>query len=332
MDKLSLLSEKIFQINSEEDFNSIAISLFQLHYQSNNVYNQYIQFLYPEFQATKVSHYMQIPFLPIELFKTQQIILSPYKALDYFSSSGTTKQQKSKHYIVDFSIYEQSFLKGFSLSWGDPSEYTILALLPNYLEQKHSSLIYMIKKLMDLSGSIDNGFYLYDYPSLVNKLIALEKQGKKSILFGVSFALLDLAESYPMPLSNTYIIETGGMKGKRKELIREELHLILKQSFHCDTIYSEYGMCELFSQAYLQKDQKFVSPPWMKILIRDIHNPLCIKENGSSGAINIIDLCNLYSCPFIATQDIGKNYLDGRFEVNGRLDQSDIRGCNLMVL
>lgn len=331
MQSLEKLSADFLYINSEDAFNEHALALFNIHYANNNVYRRYIDFLNPSFIASDIKHYSQIPYLPIELFKTQEVILQGYTPIDYFSSSGTTNSEKSTHHIVDFSPYENSFTHCFTKFWGNIEDYCILALLPNYMEQKHSSLIYMVQSLMEQSKHLDNGFYLNNHRELIEKLRTLENRKQKTILFGVSYALLDLTKSFPFSLKYTSVLETGGMKGRRKEMIREELHTHLCKGFDCTRIYSEYGMAELFSQAYLQ-EEGFVCPSWMKILIRNMHDPLAIEKTGKSGGINVIDLANIYSCPFIATQDIGKLHVDGSFEVLGRFDQSDVRGCNLLII
>lgn len=332
--QLEKLKKRIFEIQSEKEFNDLALDIFQLQWNHNPVYSRFVQCLKPGFKAGNVTHYQQIPFIPIDFFKTQEIVVEGYPVQEYFMSSGTTSQGaiQSRHYLCDLSLYEQCFSQAFRHFWGEPSDYVFLALLPNYLEQPHSSLIHMMKGLIAQSGQPESGFYLYDQDGLAARLQELESRGKKTMLWGVSYALLDLAESRPMPLKHTVILETGGMKGRRKEMLKEELHQVLCQAFHLDAIHSEYGMCELLSQAYSVGDGlRFQCPPWMKILIRQSQDPLCWEEEGRSGGINVIDLGNMLSCPFIATQDLGKLYPDGSFAVLGRFDNSDIRGCNLMV-
>lgn len=330
------LVPRIFKIQSEQDFNGLALALFRLHLEHNPVYRRFVHYLRPDLNPEEITHYSRIPFLPIDFFKTQKVFLDGFEARDYFMSSGTVSQGavQSRHYIADKGLYEQCFLKAFRLFWGDPQDYVFLALLPNYLEQPHSSLIAMMGKLIELSRAQhpESGFYLYDTRELAEKLKVLEAQGTKTMLFGVSFALLDLAENFPMPLQHTLVLETGGMKGRRKEMVKEELHRILRDAFQVSAIHSEYGMCELFSQAYSTgKDGRFRCPPWMKIIIRNSQDPLSLEKEGRTGGINVIDLGNIHSCPFIATQDLGKYHADGSFEVLGRFDNSDIRGCNLMV-
>lgn len=335
MHNTNLLIDEFLSIKNEDNFNDLSIKLFNLHFIHNPVYRQYILNLKPDFMPETINSYAQIPFLPIELFKTHKILLNNYTPIDFFKSSGTTSSNSSKHFIVDFSVYEKSFLKAFKLFWGEPEDYIILALLPNYIEQQHSSLVYMVEELIKQSNSDLSGFYLYNYEELYQKLTLIEKENKKCLLFGVSFALLEFAEKYKIRLKSTKVIETGGMKGRRKEIIREELHSTLSKAFMCDKIYSEYGMCELFSQAYMKEDGSFLSPPWMKVLSRQINNPLELTSNdgiGERGGINVIDLSNIYSCPFIATQDIGVVNGDGSFLIYGRFDSSEIRGCNLLYL
>jgi len=318
----------IFEL-SAENFNEMALSVFREQAQHVEIYQKFIQYL--SIDIKKITHYTQIPFLPISFFKSHKIIHSTKKEELIFSSSGTTGMTTSKHYVAKKQVYEQSFNTAFKHFFGDPKQYCILALLPSYLERKGSSLVYMTEQLIADSQHKKSGFYLYDYKNLAETLQNLEETGQKTILLGVSFALLDFAESHPMKLQNTLIMETGGMKGKRKELIREELHAILKKSFGLEKIHSEYGMTELLSQAYSKGDGIFECPPFMKILIADPSDPLHLLEKGKSGLINIIDLANIYSCSFLATNDLGKVHQNNTFEVLGRMDFSDIRGCNLLV-
>lgn len=249
-----------------------------------------------------------------------------------FTSSGTTGAKTSQHVVTDISLYEKSFLKAFEHFYGPVSHYCILALLPAYLEREGSSLVYMVDSLITKSRHSNSGFYLNNLDDLKKQLMLLQKKGQKTLLIGVSFALLDLAETMRFPLKNTIVMETGGMKGRRREMIRSELHQILKNAFGVEQIHSEYGMTELLSQGYSKGHGIFNCPPWMKVLIRDTEDPLSIQKSGKNGGINIIDLANLNSCPFIATQDLGKVHPNGSFEVLGRFDHSDIRGCNLMVV
>jgi len=270
--------------------------------------------------------------MPIEFFKTKEILSSLDPIQETFTSSGTTGLATSKHHVTDLSFYEYSFRNGFSKFYGNIEDYAVLALLPSYLERDGSSLIYMVNDLIEGSNHPDSGFYLDDYEALAKKIIELDSDGQNVILIGVTYALLDLIELQKFNLKNTIIMETGGMKGKRKEIIREELHQILSEGFGVPKIHSEYGMTELLSQAYSLGDGIFECPPWMDILIRDTEDPLTILEDEKTGGINVIDLANFNSCSFIATQDLAKKYADYSFEVLGRFDNSDIRGCNLMVL
>jgi phenylacetate-coenzyme A ligase PaaK-like adenylate-forming protein len=324
------LINSIFSIKNEKEFSSLALEVFHFQAKENKVYKTYLSHL--QISPSEIKEYSEIPFLPIEFFKTHQVLSSNKKPNLIFESSGTTGQQTSKHLVVSKSIYESSFLKSFSAFYENPEELCILALLPSYLERENSSLVYMMDHLIKMSKHKDSGFYLNNLEELSEILQKRNQDKRPALLLGVSFALLDLAESHYMPLSsNIKIMETGGMKGRRKEIIREELHSILKKAFHLERIHSEYGMTELLSQAYASADRKFHSPPWMKILIRDPYDPLTILPASQSGAINVIDLANIYSCSFIATSDLGRLHKNGSFDVAGRMDSSEIRGCNLMV-
>lgn len=323
-------TQRIFSIQNTIQFEEVALAIFNYQYQHNNVYHKFCDYLGKSVKT--VNQLTDIPFLPIEFFKSHQVVCGSKKPEAIFESSGTTQSQTSKHFVPDLSLYEQSYLKAFSLFYGPVENYCILALLPSYLERQGSSLVYMVNDLVKRSNHPDSGFYLHNLEELHHKLSYLEQKGTKTLLIGVSFALLDLAEQFPMPLKSTIIMETGGMKGRRKELIREELHLILTKAFGVQTIHSEYGMTELLSQGYSQGHGIFRSPPWMKILTRDSEDPLSFQMEGKTGGINVIDLANLHSCSFIATQDLGKTLPDDSFEVLGRFDNSDVRGCNLLVL
>ena len=323
-------TSKIFEISTQQEFESIALDVFRFQIEKNPVYRDFCEYLGRT--KNKVSSIKEIPFLPIRFFKSKKVVSSKNIEQSIFSSSGTTGQFTSKHYVTDIALYEKSYLKGFECFYGDVSDYCVLALLPSYLERSGSSLIYMVDDLIKKSNHRDSGFYLDEIDVLIEKLIRLDSQGKKVLLIGVSFALLDLVEKHQLNLKNAIVMETGGMKGRRKELIREELHEILKKGFGTKTIHSEYGMTELLSQAYSQGNGIFKTPPWMKILIRDTEDPLTLQEIGKTGGVNVIDLANINSCSFIATQDLGKKYNDESFEILGRFDNSDIRGCNLMVL
>lgn len=318
----------IFSIKTEGEFVKKTLEVFDFQYNNNKLYQQFCDYLHRN--PSNVTTLHEIPFLPIEFFKTHSVFCGNQLPEMYFSSSGTTGMATSKHFVKDISVYEESFRKGFEFFYGNIKDYIILALLPSYLERSGSSLVYMIDDL--IKENPESGFYLHNINELVHKLETLEQSGKKIILIGVSFALLDLVEKYSFRLKNTIVMETGGMKGRRKELIREELHQILKTRFSVQSIHSEYGMTELFSQAYSFSDGIFRSVPWMKILTRDPEDALSTYPNGKTGGLNIIDLANVHTCSFIATQDLGKTYPDGSFEILGRFDNSDIRGCNLLVL
>ncbi len=318
---------RIFNIKTDAEFNDFAINIFHYQYSNNPVYQEFVNFHLSN--INRIDHYSQIPFLPIEFFKTHKVLCNNCKTEKIFTSSGTTGSKVSRHYISSLNIYEQSFSTCFRLFYGDPEQYVILALLPSYLEQKGSSLVYMVEKLIEQSKNKDSGFYLNNYDELVEKLKVLRH--KKIILFGVTYALLDIAENYELDLANLIILETGGMKGRRKEIIREDLHQVLCERFNLQNIHSEYGMTELLSQAYSKGKGVFETPPWMKILIRDTNDPKTILGSGVTGGINMIDLANIYSCSFIATQDLGRIQSNGTFEILGRFDESDIRGCNLLV-
>mgnify|MGYP000845257944 FL=1 len=320
----------IFKTHNISDFEKLSLDIFRFQATHNLVYNQYLNLLNIDVEA--IQKINKIPFLPIQFFKSHKIFSSREKHQKIFLSSGTTGSIQSKHFVSDLSIYEESFTKGFEYFYGDIKEYTVLALLPSYLERDGSSLIYMVADLIQKSKKPKSGFYLHNLEELGENLRILDEKSEKVLLIGVSFALLDLVESYNFKLKNTIVMETGGMKGRRKELIREELHEILTKGFGVPSIHSEYGMTELLSQAYSKGNGIFECPPWMKILTRDPEDALTILPEGKSGGINVIDLANFNSCSFIATQDLGKTFADGTFEVLGRFDNSDIRGCNLLVL
>ena len=320
----------IFNINNENTFNETSLEVFRFQYSNNKVYHDYVDALNKS--PENILHYSEIPFLPISFFKEHEVTSFDGKPEAVFTSSGTTGSNTSLHFIKNLNLYEESFLSGFEMFFGKPNEYVVLGLLPSYLERQGSSLIYMVNKLIELSGKKESGFYLNEYSELQNLLIKLRSKNKKTILFGVSFALLDMAENFPVDFPELIIMETGGMKGKRKEMIREELHNILTKAFGVKKIFSEYGMTELLSQAYSIGDGLFDTPPWMKILIRDTEDPFSYLKVNKTGGINVIDLANIYSCSFIETQDLGKLHQNGKFEVLGRFDNSDVRGCNLLVV
>ncbi|WP_130733390.1 acyl transferase [Flavobacterium sp. J27] len=323
-------TEDIFTISSKRDFEKLTLKVFRYQYDNNKVYQEFCNFLKKD--KSNVKAIVDIPFLPIQFFKSHEIVSSTTRIEEIFTSSGTTGLQTSKHLVTDISLYEQSYRKGFSEFYGNIEDYCVLALLPSYLDREGSSLIYMVDDLIQSSNHPDSGFYLNNYQDLITKLMALDQSGQNVLLIGVTYALLDLVELYQFNLKNTIIMETGGMKGKRKEMIREELHAILSHGFGVPVIHSEYGMTELLSQAYSLGNGIFECPPWMQILTRDTEDALSYVSDGKTGGINVIDLANVNSCSFIATQDLGKKYPNHSFEVLGRFDHSDIRGCNLMVL
>lgn len=320
----------IFNIDSEQTFNELAMDVFNYQFKNNKVYRSFCDLLYKH--PSDVETITDIPFLPIEFFKTHEVLSSQKTIQTTFTSSGTSGSNTSKHFVTNLEIYKSSFTKGFEIFYGAIEDYVVLALLPSYLERKGSSLIYMVEAMIKQSHHPESGFYLNNLTELKDTLIKLDSQGKKVLLIGVSFALLDLVETYRFHLKNTIIMETGGMKGRRKELIRDELHQQLKSGFGVNTIHSEYGMTELLSQAYSKGNGRFNCPNWMRVLTRDTEDALNIQKAGKAGGLNIIDLANINSCSFIATQDLGRVHQDGSFEVIGRFDHSDIRGCNLMVL
>ena len=322
--------QDLFTISSHKQFEKIALKVFRFQYENNPVYQEFCDFL--KVDKGNVKSLEQIPFIPIQFFKSHEVLSNPNPIQETFVSSGTTGVITSKHLVTDVSLYETSYKNAFSEFYGNIEDYAVLALLPSYLEREGSSLIYMVKDLIALSNNENSGFYLNDYGALIAKLIDLDASGQNVLLIGVTYALLDLIEKQNFQLKNTIIMETGGMKGKRKEMIREELHEILCKGFGVTNIHSEYGMTELLSQAYSLGDGIFECPNWMSILIRDTEDALTYVCAGKTGGINVIDLANINSCSFIATQDLGKKYANNSFEVLGRFDNSDIRGCNLMVL
>ena len=323
-------AQDIFTISSQKQFEKIALKVFRFQYENNAVYRNFCELL--KVKKGNVKSIEQIPFLPIQFFKSHDVLSSSDAIQETFTSSGTTGMNNGKHLITDATLYEQSYQKAFSQFYGNIEDYVVLALLPSYLERQGSSLIYMVKDLIELSNNEESGFYLHNYDELISKLIELDSSGQNVLLIGVTYALLDLIQKQKFQLKNTVIMETGGMKGRRKELIREELHDILCTGFGVSSIHSEYGMTELLSQAYSLGNGIFECPNWMNILIRDTEDALTYVNSGKTGGINVIDLANINSCSFIATQDLGKKYINNSFEVLGRFDNSDIRGCNLMVL
>lgn len=319
--------DKVFSVD-KPGFEALALEIFRFQYEHNPVYQQYAKTLGRV--GAQVSSINQIPFLPVGLFKTHTISSTSFKPEAVFESSGTTQTINSRHFVKDLSIYRKSFLTAWQQFYGPVGEWCIIGLLPSYLERKNSSLVVMVDELVRETRHAESGFYLYEHEQLFATLQRLEKAGQKTLLIGVTFALLDFAEKYPIPLSNTIIMETGGMKGRRSEMTRPEVHEILKKAFQTKNIHSEYGMTELLSQAYSTGDGIFQTPPWMKVLVRQEDDPFDVRTSGS-GVLNVIDLANIYSCSFIATDDIGKVFADESFEVQGRTDSSDIRGCSLMV-
>jgi len=320
----------IFNISDVRKFEAEALKIFRHQAKNNKVYKQFLDLI--KIDPLTINKIEKIPFLPVEFFKSHQILSNKDQVARTFSSSGTTGSVQSQHFVTDLKIYEESFKRGFEYFYGNIEDYTVLALLPGYLEREGSSLIYMVDQLIKDSRSKDSGFYLNELDQLSELLTTLDSGGNKVLLIGVTYALLDLIEDHTFKLNNTIVMETGGMKGKRKELIRSELHKILSDGFGLEDIHSEYGMTELLSQAYSKGGGIFQSPPWMKIMIRDTEDPFHHLSYGRTGGINIIDLANINSCSFIATQDLGRKISEEKFEILGRFDHSDIRGCNLMVV
>lgn len=319
----------LFNHHSPEEFERLSLQLFQKQYVQIPVYRSFVDAL--NTNPLEVSKIADIPFMPIEFFKDYRVLAEKEEAELVFKSSGTTGMLRSQHFVKSAKVYEESFIKGFEYFYGPISDYIFLALLPSYLENGDSSLVYMADHLIKLSKHQDSGFYLNDYSKIVEKLNQLKDSDKKVMLLGVSYALLDLVEIQSFHFPTLTIMETGGMKGRRKEMLREELHEAISQGFGVEKIHSEYGMTELLSQAYSKGDGVFNCPPWMKILIRDVNDPLSLLEDGKSGAINIIDLANIHSVSFLATKDLGKITAPNAFQILGRFDNSDIRGCNLLI-
>jgi phenylacetate-coenzyme A ligase PaaK-like adenylate-forming protein len=325
----------IFSV-TDNNFQELALDIFRFQYESNPVYHSYVDAL--GVKPDLINAIEKIPFLPISFFKTDEIKTGKFNAEIIFESSGTTKTITSHHHIRKTSLYIESFTRGFKNIYGEIDEWCILGLLPSYLEKGHSSLVFMVENLIQQSDHPQSGFYLNDIDKLKTTLELLETAKQKTLLIGVTYALLDLAEQFPMQLNYTTIMETGGMKGRREELTRMEVHERLKKAFGKNEIHSEYGMTELLSQAYAIKEGRFICPPWMKVMIRDEEDPLSVNSqrpaahSTQTGVINIIDLANIYSCSFIATDDIGKLYTDDSFEVLGRMDGSDLRGCSLLTV
>lgn len=310
-------------------FERTALEVYAFQYQSCEPYRRFCDSL--KKNPDSVSSVNDIPFLPVEFFKTQNIYSSSDEPQVTFTSSGTTGSTTSSHHVRSLHLYEESFLKGFEFAYGNPEEFTFLFLLPSYLERDGSSLVYMAEELRRRSAGEHSGYYMNNYQELNEKLRLLKQEGTKNVvLLGVTYALLDLAEQFPIDLSGMIVMETGGMKGKRKEITREELHAVLKNAFNVNAIHSEYGATELLSQAYSKGNGIFNAPPWMRVMIRETNDPLSWAPTGKTGGVSIIDLANIYSCSFLSTSDLGKVYPDGSFEILGRFDFSDTRGCNLL--
>lgn len=314
---------------SPTSFAADALQIFNFQYLHNYVYRRWVDAL--GVTPNTVTDPFNIPFLPVSFFKSHNVITGDFNPQATFESSGTTGSVNSRHVVKDLSLYTQSFTEGFKHYYGLPGEWCIIGLLPSYLERTGSSLVVMVDELIKQSAPTESGFYLYEYEKLHSVLQALEARQQKTLLIGVTFALLDFAEQFPMSLQSTVVMETGGMKGRRREMVREEVHTILQQQLGVSSVHSEYGMTELLSQGYSYGDGIFTTVPWMKVMIRDEDDPLLVTNTGR-GLINVVDLANIYSCSFIATDDVGRIFDDGSFEVSGRRDNSDIRGCSLMVL
>ncbi|MEI6348007.1 MAG: acyl transferase [Bacteroidota bacterium] len=327
---VSTFSKNIFNINSNDEFEEKALSLFWFQYNQCAVYHKFVDCL--SVDVDNINSIEKIPFLPIQFFKQHLVISSNKNPKLCFESSATTGSIVSKHYVCNPDVYIESFSRSFELSFGLPSEFVILALLPSYLERKGSSLVYMVDCLIKDSKREESGFFLHNFEELYHTLSLLSARKQKTILFGVTYALLDFIENFKLDFPELTVIETGGMKGRKEEITRQQLHKILCSGFGVKNVYSEYGMTELLSQAYTLGNMNFICPPWMKVLLREPNDPLSIHANGKNGGLNIIDLANIESCAFIATQDLGTVHPDGSFEVLGRFDYSDIRGCNLMAI
>ena len=329
MSNLSFDIECIFDINSDLEFNEKALKIF--HWQAKNipVYKEYISSL--KLKPENINKIEEIPFLPIQFFKSREVIEKGNAPEIIFKSSGTTETGRSQHFVADLNLYQQSFTKGFELAYGKICNTCVIALLPNYLEQGDSSLVYMIDSLIEQSDHSKSGFYLNEKNALLDTLSELKKSNTKTLLIGVTYALLDFIEKQKIDFSNLIVMETGGMKGRRKEIVREELHEILCTGFGVSKIHSEYGMTELLSQAYSCGNGVFNTPAWMKILTREISDPFSLCKENKTGGVNVIDLANISSCCFISTQDLGRTIGNNQFEIIGRFDNSDTRGCNLMI-
>ncbi|MVT11706.1 acyl transferase [Chitinophaga tropicalis] len=313
----------------EQELERTALELFRFQYRENTLYRAYVDAL--RIDPASIRSLLKIPFLPIQFFKTHTVTCGSFTPELVFESSGTTQTINSRHLVKEAGIYEQSFLTAFEQFYGPVEDYVVVGLLPSYLERQHSSLVYMVQDMVKRSGHADSGFYLYEHDKLYSRLQELEARKQKTLLIGVTFGLLDFAERYSLQLEHTIVMETGGMKGRREEWTRQEVHAYLQERLGAGNIHAEYGMTELLSQAYSAGQGIFSCPPWMKVLVRDESDPFQLSAGNAAGVINVIDLANIYSCAFIATEDIGKLHADGKFEVLGRLDNSALRGCSLMV-
>lgn len=322
--------DDIFRNCTDRTFAKKALSVFRFQYANNPVYHEYCRHIHVA--EDQVLAPEQIPFLPISFFKTHTVKTTEFEPELTFESSGTAGMARSRHYVKDKRLYEASIWNSFRHFYGNPADYVLLALLPNYLEQQHSSLVYMTDFLMKKSGHPENGYFLRNHKDLYDRLLYLKNAGRKTMLWGVTFALLDFAEEYRLDFPELVVFETGGMKGRRSEMVKEELYVRLKESFGVSQIHSEYGMCELLSQAYSCGRNRFFTPPWMRLWLRDERDPLASQSPVTGGVINVIDLANLYSCAFIATEDLGRQHEDGSIEVVGRLDSAQLRGCSMLVL
>lgn len=327
LDTKKYVSE-LLQISSADEFCNLAFKAFAFQYENNAVYRQYCNYL--NVDASKIHNLCDIPFMPVEFFKTHKVVSSNQPHETIFTSSTTTGNVPSSHFVISTQVYKQTFLQGFERFYGNPEQYCILGLLPAYLERTGSSLVYMVDELIKLSNNKLSGFFLHNHKALYDTISLLEQQKQKYVLIGVSFALLDFAESYNLHFENGIIMETGGMKGRRKEMIRSELHEILQKAFSVSEIHSEYGMTELLSQAYSRGNGIYECSPTMKVLVRELNDPLSVSTIGS-GAVNIIDLANIYSCCFLQTSDLGSAEASGKFSISGRFDTAEVRGCNLMA-
>ena len=329
MNRLKSFKDRL-KIVDKNSFNSFSINLFHFQFRNNPIYHKYVQSL--GIKPDSIKHPIDIPFLPISIFKHQEVKTLSWDHDFTFESSGTTGMQFSKHYIEDIDFYKDVSSSIFNQFYGNPEDFIILALLPSYYDKANSSLIYMVKHLIELTGSEHSGFYLSNLHDLKMKINSLKgSTDKKIMLWGVTFALLDFASNYSVNMNNMIVIETGGMKGRGEEIVRTELHDLLIRNLHTDSIHSEYGMTELLSQAYAIENGLFHPPPWMSVISREINDPFSMVYDGRQGVINIIDLANIHSCAFIATEDLGRVYADGTFEILGRMDNSDMRGCNLLL-